>query len=290
MNSTLTYKSLVASRLRTCEEKSVHRAARGKPQRDSPSQPLRRAGVPPPVHVLFVQRPSAARNPPWKTPGCGATDEMRLPTLTSMKRIARLHRQSAQRGRTARDSELPQGRTPSSRQHVPLLATALCLALPVTVIAEPCWEQAASRFGIAKELLYAVARTESSLDAQAVNRSHMQRTTSYDIGLMQINSRHLARLASMGIAEDDLLDACVNLEVGAWLLADLFDRHGASWNAVGAYNAACTQLKGQDCARARATYAWKVYRHLPTATSVTAPAAPSDGPNAAQHISVRVAP
>lgn len=173
---------------------------------------------------------------------------------------------------------------------MPLLAIALCLALPVTAIAEPCWEQAANRFGIAKELLYAVARTESSLDAQTVNRSHMQRTSSYDIGLMQINSRHLGRLASMGITEDDLLDACVNLAVGAWLLADLFDRHGASWNAVGAYNAACTQLKGQDCARARSTYAWKVYRHLPTATSVTAPAAPSDGPNSMQRISVRVVP
>jgi soluble lytic murein transglycosylase-like protein len=174
--------------------------------------------------------------------------------------------------------------------HARLLAVALCLAATRPSIAEPCWEHAEARFGVAKELLYAVARTESGLDAAATNRSHMQRTSSYDIGLMQINSRHLAKLASMGITEADLRDACTNLQVGAWLLADLFDRHGVSWNAVGAYNAACTELKGNDCARARAAYAWKVYRHLPAAASVPGPAASSHGLNPSHGISARVVP
>ncbi|WP_281173450.1 lytic transglycosylase domain-containing protein [Xenophilus azovorans] len=173
---------------------------------------------------------------------------------------------------------------------------AFVLALPAT--ATPCWDMAAERYGVAPELLYAVARTESNLNARAVNRSHAQRTGSYDIGLMQINSRHLPRLASFGIQESDLYDPCVNLQVGAWLLADSFSRHGVSWSAVGAYNAACSQLKGEDCARARASYAWKVYRHLPradaerpTAAARSAAARPSTvtaSPTRVLH--VRVAP
>lgn len=147
-------------------------------------------------------------------------------------------------------------------------------AFPVLAVlptgAWACWAEAAQRYGVPAELLYAIARTESNLNPKAVNRSHLQRTGSYDIGLMQINSVHLRKLERYGIREIDLYEPCTNLHVGAWLLADSFSRRGMSWDAVGAYNAACSQLKGEACTQARARYAWRVYRRLPPQQSLAA--------------------
>lgn len=128
----------------------------------------------------------------------------------------------------------------------------------VPALAGDCFVAAGQRYNIHPWLLYAIADVESSVNPQAVNRGHAERTRSVDIGLMQINSRWLSRLDVYGIDAKRLLEPCVNVHVGAWILADLFARHGATWEAVGAYNAACTTLKGVDCQRRRAWYANKV--------------------------------
>lgn len=127
-----------------------------------------------------------------------------------------------------------------------------------------CFDNAGAEYGVPPKLLRAMAQVESSMRPHAMNKGHSSKTGSYDIGLMQINSRWLQRepFRSLGYEERHLLDACTSVKVGAWVLAQNLRRYHDTWEAVGAYNAACTSLKGEDCRRARSSYAWKVYRKL----------------------------
>lgn len=136
-----------------------------------------------------------------------------------------------------------------------VLRTRLALAavaLFVSSSASACWEEAAAQYGVNPYLLYAIAKTESNFNPSAVNRN---KDGSYDIGLMQINSRWLPTLRKYGIEEAQLWDACINIQVGAWVLAQNMRRMGNSWEAVGAYNARDFEL--------RMKYARKVYRNIP---------------------------
>jgi len=129
-----------------------------------------------------------------------------------------------------------------------------------------CWQQAADRIKVSPQLLVAIGKVESNLNPLAVNRSHIKRTGSYGIGLMQVESSNLADLAKQGITESHLYDPCTNVMAGASILGEKIARFGLTWEAIGAYNASCTVLKGADCRRARSVYAWKVYRALAKAS------------------------
>ncbi|AOY97708.1 lytic transglycosylase (plasmid) [Cupriavidus sp. USMAA2-4] len=108
-----------------------------------------------------------------------------------------------------------------------------------------CLDDAAKFHGVSPLLLRGVAQWESRMNPTAVHRN---KDGSEDIGLMQINSSHLPQLARWGISRAMLFDACVSAYVGAWILRDNIDRHGATWTAVGAYNAR-SDVKRMEYAR-----------------------------------------
>jgi soluble lytic murein transglycosylase-like protein len=130
------------------------------------------------------------------------------------------------------------------------------LFLPATTFA--CWQEVADKYQVNANLLYAIAKTESSLNPTAVNHNA---NGSYDIGLMQINSSWLSTLQRFGIKEKDLYRPCVSIEVAAWILAQNMQRHGATWAAIGAYNT--------SNAERGLLYANRVYRNLPTIAKST---------------------
>ncbi len=122
-----------------------------------------------------------------------------------------------------------------------------------------CWQQAASRYHVDPLLLYAIARVESNLNPRARN---VNSDGSQDIGLMQINSRHLPALAQFGITEQHLLtQPCTSVMVGAWILAGFVREKGYNWQAVGAYNAG--GKPGREARRSRyARAVWAYYGEL----------------------------
>ncbi|ENV2122426.1 lytic transglycosylase domain-containing protein, partial [Neisseria gonorrhoeae] len=104
-------------------------------------------------------------------------------------------------------------------------------------------------------MLQSIALTESAF------RPNIESHTA-DIGLMGINRSWLPVLhKKFGLTGADVWNPCTNVHIGAWILANSYRQHGKSWEAVGAYNAACTKLKGRACYRARMTYANKVYQN-----------------------------
>lgn len=122
-----------------------------------------------------------------------------------------------------------------------------------------CWYRAGSRFNISPQLLAAIAQQESSLNPAAIAHNG---DGSKDLGLMQINSRHLPRLRKLGIGETQLLkNPCLSVMVGASILSGMMQRYGYSWEAVGAYNAGTSPERYPQ----RMTYAkqvWQRYRKL----------------------------
>lgn len=134
-----------------------------------------------------------------------------------------------------------------------------------------CFKEAAdqySAYGVTPQLLYSIAKRESSFRNSAVHINKLKNgKTSRDVSMMQINESWFPVLAKFGITEKDLMkDPCLSVKIGAWVLAQSFARYGVPkpsdpllyWTAVGAYNAG----HAPDKHNTRMVYANYIYRNM----------------------------
>ena len=139
-----------------------------------------------------------------------------------------------------------------------LIFSLLCLcSMPPAQGDENCWYSAANRYAVNPHLLYAIASKESSLNPLAIGKNE---NGTHDIGLMQINSVWLPKLKEFGISQDMLWDSCVNIHVGAWILAQAIQKLGYNWDAIGAYHTGLGKKKKRE--ERRFYYSRDVYRRI----------------------------
>jgi len=97
---------------------------------------------------------------------------------------------------------------------------------------DACFQQAAAEYGVSPDLLRAISLHENrKSNPSAINRNA---NGTYDIGLMQINSRWAKKLGAETWSR--ITEPCVNIRVGAWILAQCVRDFGYSWTAVGCYH------------------------------------------------------
>ena len=137
-----------------------------------------------------------------------------------------------------------------------------------------CFATASAHYHLNETLLRVIALGESGNRSDAV---HVNRDGSRDIGVMQINSTHLAWLATRHITEAALHDRCTNITVGAYLLADLIRQYGPTWRSVGAYGAG-TRMENESARQGYATkvaHAFTTYSRALTAVNASATLRPT---------------
>ena len=126
---------------------------------------------------------------------------------------------------------------------------------------DSCFNAAGRRYGIAPELLKAIAKVESNLEPSA----HEMLESSESRGLMQINTFWYPSLAEYGITPDNLWNPCTNIHVGAWVLSQEIERYGNTWTAIGAYNAGAYSKKTKEQKKKHyRAYTERVYKKLMT--------------------------
>lgn len=98
-------------------------------------------------------------------------------------------------------------------------------------------EKYSEKYGIDKNLVYAIIKAESNFNPRAVSKKHAK-------GLMQLmdNTSEWAAI-NLGYSKYDIYDPKTNIEMGCWYISQLYKEFGDTDLVVIAYNAGPGNLK-----------------------------------------------
>ena len=100
-----------------------------------------------------------------------------------------------------------------------------------------CINQAALQYHVPATMILSIIKIENGRNGLAVKNSN----GTYDLGVMQINSSWISKLENKGITASQVkYDPCVNVSVGAWILAQGI-ANGEGWKGVGNYHSYTTK-------------------------------------------------
>ncbi len=101
------------------------------------------------------------------------------------------------------------------------------------VVIEQCIAEAAQDYKLHPLLIKGILNVEGG----KIGTISKNTNGSYDLGPMQINTIWLKTLSKNSIDWKDLTyNACVNIQVGSWILANELRRSDDFWKGVGNYN------------------------------------------------------
>lgn len=96
-----------------------------------------------------------------------------------------------------------------------------------------CINEAAVIYQVPAKLIVSVLTTEQG----KVGLAKRNQNGSYDLGPMQINTSWWPNLSRYGIRQEDVrYNPCVNVKVGAWILADAISGGKDFLSGIGNYN------------------------------------------------------
>lgn len=107
--------------------------------------------------------------------------------------------------------------------------------IPVAINGIPvdCINHAAETYEVPATIILTIIKKENGKNGDAIRNKNQ----TIDYGVMQINSIWLPKISAYGYTKDDLqFNACKNVEVGTWILAQGIAEGKDIWRGVGNYH------------------------------------------------------